>query len=517
MRLPRGVAVAGLLLFGTITSLAVKLAYETECDNPHNEPKFFRRPLFMVFCMFVGMALMLPLSLLESCAARMAGATDEEMLRAHEPLLGSHREDKDSGVVAECRQSLRVLLPTLCDLAATALANVGLLYITVSSSSMLKMTLMLFTTFVSAVVLRRPLNRWHSLGIAACLAGAVLVGASDVLSQEDGSAYSSQAQQIALGISLTLASKAIQAAQLMCEDHYMRDIDIPTIRIVGYEGLFGAALMAGAVLPAAQLAPSRDGSGLHEDTAETLQMLAATPGLCALLGVYMAAVVGLNTCSLAVTGWMGATSASVLQAVCVALVWGTMLALRAALPGSDGPGEAWHKWSALQGAGFVLLAAAALLYIRGDKEDELLTVAFCRSDSSWGPPEDSALPTTTAPPAVRLRSSEGGGPHSPASAPFGSPPTPAFGPCSRPDGAASGLLFTQRSASFSPAEASDEVLSPPPERMRKSGSGSGSGRLGRSRPLNQPDPEPSWDPASSLRQPSTLLQGGVTGATSTQG
>jgi hypothetical protein len=42
---------------------------------------------------------------------------------------------------------------------------------------------------------------------------------------------------------LLLTPQAIHAAQLTCEEYYMTDFDIPTIKIVGYEGLYGLIVM----------------------------------------------------------------------------------------------------------------------------------------------------------------------------------------------------------------------------------------------------------------------------------
>lgn len=39
--------------------------------------------------------------------------------------------------------------------------------------------------------------------------------------------------------------------------------------IVGYEGLIGAALMLGVMLPIVSVLPGKDGDGIHEDSADT--------------------------------------------------------------------------------------------------------------------------------------------------------------------------------------------------------------------------------------------------------
>ena len=46
-------------------------------------------------------------------------------------------------------------------------------------------------------------------------------------------------------------------------------LSIAPLMIVGYEGLIGAFLMLGVLLPIVSVLPGRDGDGIHEDTADT--------------------------------------------------------------------------------------------------------------------------------------------------------------------------------------------------------------------------------------------------------
>jgi len=45
----------------------------------------------------------------------------------------------------------------------------------------------------------------------------------------------------------------VQAAQITFEDYYMQDLAIPPLKIVGYEGVLGAATMLLLVLPVVQV------------------------------------------------------------------------------------------------------------------------------------------------------------------------------------------------------------------------------------------------------------------------
>lgn len=67
-------------------------------------------------------------------------------------------------------------------------------------------------------------------------------------------------------------SQCVQAAQITFEDFFMADLAIPPLKIVGYEGVLGAATMLLLVLPIVQRLPGTDGQGLHEDSVDTIHV-----------------------------------------------------------------------------------------------------------------------------------------------------------------------------------------------------------------------------------------------------
>lgn len=62
-----------------------------------------------------------------------------------------------------------LVLPAAFDLGTSALLNIGLVYITASATQMLRQSLLLFAALLARVWLRKPLNRYHSLGLLGCL------------------------------------------------------------------------------------------------------------------------------------------------------------------------------------------------------------------------------------------------------------------------------------------------------------------------------------------------------------
>ena len=66
--------------------------------------------------------------------------------------------------------------------------------------------------------------------------------------------------------------QCVQAAQLTFEDFFMADMSVAPLKIVGVEGLFGSIIMVAVLLPLVSVFPGSDGSGLHEDTLDTLHV-----------------------------------------------------------------------------------------------------------------------------------------------------------------------------------------------------------------------------------------------------
>jgi hypothetical protein len=67
------------------------------------------------------------------------------------------------------KQKLLLAIPTVFDLAATVLMNIGLLNVTASVYQMMRGAEMLFAALFSVLFLKRHLNKFHYLGILCCV------------------------------------------------------------------------------------------------------------------------------------------------------------------------------------------------------------------------------------------------------------------------------------------------------------------------------------------------------------
>lgn len=82
--------------------------------------------------------------------------------------------------LSELRQALLLSIPTVFDLIATALMNIGLLSVTASVYQMMRGAEMLFAALFAVLFLHRKLNKYHLSGIGLCTVRGALLGTTHV-------------------------------------------------------------------------------------------------------------------------------------------------------------------------------------------------------------------------------------------------------------------------------------------------------------------------------------------------
>lgn len=138
--------VAGMISTGTINTLLNKFQ-DLQCvANCSTEPLFFAQPLLQTLTMFVGEIICLFIYFAFS-----------KKPSEYVPVDSSNKPDLEGSL------QILFLLPTLCDLTATTLMNVGLLHISASIYQMLRGSVVLFTGIFSTLFLgiKHPLYRWY--------------------------------------------------------------------------------------------------------------------------------------------------------------------------------------------------------------------------------------------------------------------------------------------------------------------------------------------------------------------
>ncbi|GBF91089.1 hypothetical protein Rsub_04758 [Raphidocelis subcapitata] len=383
--LGRGASVGGLIVFGTTTSLFAKVVYELESVGLDGKVKLFQKPWAMTLTMFIGMTFCLPVAYYREHLQRK----EREDKALEEPLLGDAAPSHSGIQSGSLRETLLLSIPSFFDLVATILMNIGLLSVTASVYQMMRGAEMLFAAVFAVTFLHRALNRFHLMGISCCVAGIGLVGMSSIFSGEGSSTHPVSTDQMLMGMGLIVASQAVQAAQLTFEDFFMADLAMDPMKIVGFEGVFGTLLMVFVMLPIAYFLPGGEGTGLHENTLDTLTMIKNSGSLKAVLLIDMFALLAYNISGMLVTGHLGAVFRTVLETMRTLFVWMLGLLLFYTPLGMGRLGESWTAWSPLQALGFVILVAGTLVYGRGDEEANKEELAAAIASGAIPPPAEA--------------------------------------------------------------------------------------------------------------------------------
>ncbi|VDP13923.1 unnamed protein product [Soboliphyme baturini] len=125
-------------------------------------------------------------------------------------------------------------IPSILDLIASGLNFTGLTMTNASSYQMLRGAVIFFTGFLSVAFLHRKVIAYKWVGIFIVIAGLVVVGVSDFIAGSKES--SSDANAIISGDLLVIIAQLVQAAQMVYEEKYVVQYDVPPLYAVGLEG-----------------------------------------------------------------------------------------------------------------------------------------------------------------------------------------------------------------------------------------------------------------------------------------
>ncbi|XP_067211912.1 solute carrier family 35 member F6 isoform X3 [Linepithema humile] len=173
-----------------------------------------------------------------------------------------------------------LLIPALCDMFATSIMYIGLNMTYASSFQMLRGSVIVFTGLFSVGFLNRKLGVREWTGIAFVIAGLAFVGASDILTMENTDI---SANSVITGDLLIIFAQVISAVQMVVEEKYVGEQDIPALQAIGWEGIFGFIGISVAMIPLNYIAappPFADNSrGTLEATDEALIQIGSSSKL----------------------------------------------------------------------------------------------------------------------------------------------------------------------------------------------------------------------------------------------
>lgn len=237
------------------------------------------------------------------------------------------------------------LPPAMCDCAATSLMYVGLTYTYASQFQMLRGSVVIFTCFMSwGFNGKRPVHR-HWAGMLFVLAGLFCVGLSAFL---DGSSGASAPNPV-LGDILIICAQVIVALQMVIEEYFLSKYTVPSLQVVGWEGIFGITIMSLLCIIFFFSPGDRAGNKFENINDAFLQIGNSWVIALALCGM-ICSIAFFNYSGVSVTKELSATTRMVLDSVRTLTIW-----IYGMLVG-------WETFKYLQVIGFVLLLSGTFIY-----------------------------------------------------------------------------------------------------------------------------------------------------------
>jgi len=258
----------GMLLSGTVNTLTTKIQFTMSSVGKNGEVEEFSKPWFGTLNMLMAMFFVLVVEQMLSGCSRLFRSQTEK----YKPLLdaspvGSRHVDTLTPEPGKPwnQKVLLVSIPAGLDLLATACSCIGIMYIPASVWQMLKGSALVFCAILSIFFLKRKMYAFNWFGLFLCVVGITSVGLANVLGAKGENASGQEdVGTLVFGMGLTLFGQVVQAAQVIAEEWLMKDVDLPSVQIIGFEGLWGILMMFLIVYPVLWLLPGSDG-GHAED------------------------------------------------------------------------------------------------------------------------------------------------------------------------------------------------------------------------------------------------------------
>ncbi|KAJ1522596.1 hypothetical protein ONE63_001778 [Megalurothrips usitatus] len=327
-----------LVITGSINTLSTKWADRLTSEGLDGESTRFVHPFLQASTMFLGeIACLATYKLLYwYYSRRQPGSESIEKATAGNTNFNA----------------LLLFPPAMCDMISTSTMYIGLNLTYASSFQMLRGSVIIFVALLSMGFLDRKLRCVEWTGIVFILGGLSVVGMSDFTGSSSGP-HKNQ-NSIITGDLLIIAAQIITAFQMVYEEKFVKDKDIPALMVVGYEGLWGFLVLGALLVPfywiPANPPFSDNPRNVLEDTPDGLvQIYNNGLLLLSVIGTFVS-IAFFNFAGVSVTKEMSATTRMVLDSVRTIVIWAVCLALK------------WQDFSYLQVIGFGLLLIGMCLY-----------------------------------------------------------------------------------------------------------------------------------------------------------
>ncbi|KAI9257376.1 hypothetical protein BDA99DRAFT_516277 [Phascolomyces articulosus] len=358
--------VIGMLISGVCNTILNKyqdMQCVEFCDDPDpTKRRYFEQPVWQTLNMFVGETAVMIVYLYQVYqqrrqayeaippsapnqldAAQLIDDVDQQVdkQKNREPLKG--------------RKAFLFWIPTLCDMTATTIMNVGLLFTSASVYQMLRGAVVIFTGIFSYFFLNRRLRVFEWVALGMVVSGVAIVGLSSLIFPQnkpsetngvDGQEDTLDVMSL-VGVVLVLGAQLFTASQFVIEEKILRRYHVTPVKAVGLEGSFGLVSVLGA-LPFLHVFFGKHHAAF--DIEKGFHDFFDVPGVWQ-TGIAIAlSIAFFNWFGLAITSRISATARSTIDTCRTLFIWMVSLYL------------GWEQFSWIQVIGFVIMVTGTFYF-----------------------------------------------------------------------------------------------------------------------------------------------------------
>jgi len=329
----------GMLTTGSVNTLSTAWADKTSAEgrDSKNGSYDFDHPFFQAAGMFVG-----ELTCLAAFYIRLA------QLRGQKDENGEDVLTEDEKPENQKWSPTIFMIPAACDMTGTSLMYVGLTMTSASIFQMLRGSVVIFTGILSVVFLGRKLEKFHWTSMFLVLIGVAIVGMATMIVSSDDDSHSTGEQMLGNGI--IIAAQMVTAVQMVVEEKFVGNQNIPALQAVGWEGCWGLCFISVVLVIMYFIPDDSKKTGKFEDSYDAMVQLSNSWKIALATCGNVFSIAFFNFFGISVTKAMSAAHRMVIDSVRTFVIWGASLAL------------GWEKFSPLQLVGFAILLSGTIFY-----------------------------------------------------------------------------------------------------------------------------------------------------------
>lgn len=321
-----------------------------DCTDPTNA-KYFDQPVLQTLQMFIGELLCwIPILI-----NRYNNKSNKESLSIDESSSLIHREEDDIQNLKKkpsMKDSIILAIPSTCDVVATTLMNVGLLYTPVSVYQMTRGSIILIVGLLSVIFLKKRITKLEWVSLFVVFLGVFLVGLSGyiedqkkIIQKPNILSTGDISLDVIIGMILVFLGIVVSAVQFVAEEHILSYLKITPIEVVGYEGFYGSFLTFHGML----LLYVIYGHGYFDINQSMKDMFDNKVVLYTSFSIMLSIAI-FNFCGITLTNILNATARSTIDTTRTLLVWIISLII------------GWESFHGLQLIAFTLLVSGTLSF-----------------------------------------------------------------------------------------------------------------------------------------------------------